>query len=112
MFFNYTYKMEDETLAYIYLLQDGLDIDTNIYKIGKATQKCTTCDSRYIRRMKEYSEGTIIHSIIKVNPEKLTKLENMVINSLAVKYKCARGREWFQGDINDMIEVIMIQVKN
>lgn len=25
--------------AYIYLLQDGLDINTNVYKIGKTIQK-------------------------------------------------------------------------
>lgn len=91
--------MDTERIAYLYIIQDGNDKDTNIYKVGKSTQKCNTCDTRVIRRMKEYNEGTLIFSIEHVNIENVTKMENIIINTLGMKYKCARGREWFKGNL-------------
>lgn len=44
-------------LAYIYLLQDGHDKGTNVYKIGRTVQKGG--DGRRLKRLQGYTKGTV-----------------------------------------------------
>jgi hypothetical protein len=88
-----------EMLAYIYLLQDGADQNTNIYKIGKTRQQS---DSRIINRLRSYSKDTSVHNTFKVPVEHVDTIENTIKRYFKVKYRLVRGFEWFEGDVHDM----------
>jgi hypothetical protein len=52
--------------SYIYLIQDGNFINTNIYKIGRTTQKG---DTRRLTRFSSYNKETIQKFLREVNNE-------------------------------------------
>lgn len=80
---------------FLYLIQDKLDINTDIYKIGKTTQIPD-------KRFKGYIEGTYPLRISKV--DNCHKRECELIDIFKKKYNVARGREYFKGNINTMIK--------
>lgn len=92
-------------VAYIYLLQDGKYIGTNIYKIGKSTT--STDDTRYITRFLQYNKGTVLHFIYKVPDDLVDLIERKIIYLFEQKYNLVEGREWFNGDCNQMLKDIL-----
>ena len=90
--------------AYIYLIQDGRHIGTNIYKIGKTVQKDK--DGRQISRLTGYSPGTIQLSLWNVHVDSVHDIEKHIIREFRTKYILSHGFEWFMGDWQDMQEDI------
>lgn len=86
-------------IAYIYLIQEGKHIGSHTYKIGRCKQKG---DARQIRRLYNYSYGTIIHNIWKVDALDVKNIEKQIINTFNEKYNLHNGREWFSGDVYSM----------
>lgn len=95
-------------LAYIYLIQDGKDKGSHIYKIGKTIQKGG--DSRKINRIQQYSKGTIVINIFNTLTEQIDLIENNIKRLFKNKYNLVRGSEWFEGDLyqmsNDIYHII------
>lgn len=87
-------------LAYIYLLQDGKDKDTNVYKIGRTVQKGG--DGRKLQRLQGYTKGTIPYNIWKVNTMLVKQIEKEIKDQFKECYHLVRGSEWFQGDVKQM----------
>ena len=48
-------------MSHIYLIQDGTDIGTNVFKIGRTNQGSCSDDIVKLKRIKCYSKGTIQH---------------------------------------------------
>lgn len=90
----------DNHVSYIYLIQDGKDKGTNIYKIGRTTQSGS--DIRKLRRIMSYSHGTIIYNIFNVNPCIVNDIERSIKDAFRKKYTLVRGSEWFAGDVISM----------
>jgi hypothetical protein len=90
--------------SYIYLVQDGEDRGTNIYKFGRTTQEGG--DTRILKRIKCYSKGTIQHFLWRVATENLINIEEDIRHLFLQKYPVVRGREWFRGSVNHMKEDI------
>ena len=80
---------------YLYLIQDNQDIGSNVYKIGKTTQSPSD-------RFKGYSKGTYPIRISQVDDCHIREIE--LINLFKNKYILFRGREYFNGNLNDMIK--------
>lgn len=87
-------------MSYIYLLQDGNDKNTNIYKIGRTTQHGN--DTRTLRRFRDYSQGTIVYNIFSVPNHQVSRLESHIKTFFNKKYILVRGTEWFEGNLYDM----------
>ena len=99
------HKMNSEpNLAYIYLLQDGKDIHTDIFKVGMTVQKGG--DSRVLKRLYGYSKDTVVYNIFKVHKNNVEKIEDNIKNIFRSKYALARGSEWFHGCVTEMIKDI------
>lgn len=90
--------------AYIYLLQDGRDIGTDIYKIGM-TVECGS-DTRKLPRLCSYSDGTIVEGVYRVAAHDVVDIEKDLIEIFQRKYTLERGREWFRGDPHMMFQDI------
>ena len=88
-----------DLVSYIYLLQDGKDIGTNVYKVGRTTQQP---DSRTLQRLKQYSHGTIVHNVFNVPNENVKAIETHIKKLFVDKYKRVRGTEWFLGNVREM----------
>jgi T5orf172 domain len=86
--------------SYIYLLQDGNDKNSSIYKIGRTTQHGN--DTRTLRRFRDYSQGTIVYNIFSVPNHQVSRLETHIKTYFNKKYILVRGTEWFQGNLYDM----------
>jgi hypothetical protein len=86
--------------SYIYLVQDGEDIGTNIYKVGRTTQ---LNDCRTINRIKSYNNGSIIYSIIRVNDDNVREIERKILKEFEQKFVLFKGNEWFKGDVEEMM---------
>ena len=86
--------------AYIYLLQDGADIGTNLFKPGQTIQ--TTGDTRSLARIRSYSKGTIVYNLFIVPVAKVDEIESLIKKEFTEKYKLVRGSEWFEGDVRAM----------
>lgn len=80
----------------IYILQDGEHINTDIYKIGK-----TLCINT---RLTQYSKNTVLHYTFPVEKDLLDKVEKKVIDHFNRKFNIAKGREWFRGSLENMIQ--------
>jgi hypothetical protein len=89
-----------DTIAYIYLIQDGGDRGTFVYKVGRTVQ--TGGDSRKIHRLQSYSKGTVQHNVWKVNPISVIEIEDSIKCKFHELYKLVRGTEWFEGNVKDM----------
>jgi hypothetical protein len=86
--------------AHIYLIQDGNDIGTEIYKFGKSKQD--TKDVFKLKRFKGYSDGIIQHNTWLVPYDSVDNIENKIKNHFKNKYISIRGYEWFKGDVKEM----------
>lgn len=84
------------TVSYIYLIQDGKDKNTNVYKIGRTTQN--NADIRELKRIKSYSKGTEIQYIWKVRSDAVCRIEDDIKKQFILSYPLHRGFEWFQGN--------------
>lgn len=87
-------------LAYIYLLQDGNDKGTNVYKIGRTVQHGG--DGRKLSRLQDYSRGTVPYNTWRVHTPLVNEIEKIIKKAFADKYKLVRGSEWFEGDVKQM----------
>jgi len=79
---------------YLYLLQDVGDLHTNIYKIGK-TAKLPT------KRLQGYDKLSLPYGFLSVDD--CDKREDELRIIFNRNFKLARGREYFAGNIEDMI---------
>ena len=89
-------NIQVKKVGYIYLVQDGKDKGTNIYKIGRTSQ---SGDTRKIKRLQNYAEGTIQYLMIAVPHKNVEAIESETIDMLKNKYQTVRGHEWFAGDL-------------
>lgn len=87
-------------LAYIYLLQDGKDKGTSVYKVGRTIQQGG--DGRKLTRLQNYSKGTVPYNTWKVHEKLVNEIENKIKKAFTAKYHLIRGSEWFQGDVHQM----------
>jgi hypothetical protein len=81
--------------GYIYLLQDGKFIGTNVFKVGRTEQ---TSQEKALTRFAAYTPGTVVHYIRNVDVHSLHAIENTIIRLFSENYKLAKGKEWFTGD--------------
>jgi len=91
------YEVSKGINQYFYLIQTKENIGTNIYKIGK-TEQYNPND-----RLKEYVSGYVIHLIIKVKNASYFE-ENIIIRFKEIFEQSKR--EYFEGDINIMNDII------
>jgi P4 family phage/plasmid primase-like protien len=89
--------------SYIYLIQDGEFIDTEIYKIGRTTQ---SGDTRSITRLKSYNKNTVQKYLRKVDTKHVIDIETDIKHIFKLKYKLIKGYEWFEGYYKSMIQDI------
>jgi hypothetical protein len=89
--------------SYIYLLQDGNDISTCIFKIGRTSVED---DSRRLPRLIHYNKGTIIHNLWIVPTHLVKSIESSIIEKFKVNFILHRGNEWFRGDSYGMKQEI------
>ena len=85
---------------YIYLVQEIQFVNTNIYKIGKTTQKP-------YQRFNNYAKGTVVEYVRKC--KNCHVVEAYLIRCFKRKFKQRRdvaGTESFEGDVDEMIETI------
>jgi hypothetical protein len=88
------------TYSYIYLLQDGKDKGTKVYKVGRTEQNCN--DSRKLARLQDYSKGTIVYNTFCVPKCRVRQIECEIKTTFSLKYKLYRGSEWFEGNVISM----------
>lgn len=88
------------TQSHIYLIQDGHDVGTNIFKFGKSKQGIN--DIIKLKRFKGYSNGTIQYNTWNVSYTLVDKIESEIKNYFRNKYVLVRGHEWFEGDVKQM----------
>lgn len=96
--FNHIILMEKS--AHIYLIQDGNDKGTNIFKIGMTIQG--ECDEVRLKRFSGYSRGTIQYNTWRVSHEVVREIETKIKQTFRCKYHLVRGTEWFEGDVKQM----------
>jgi len=87
--------------SYIYLIQDSQYRGTNVYKLGRTTQKD---DCRVIKRMKDYNYGSE-PKFIRTTTNVIT-VESDLKRTFKQYFQLVRGQEWFKGDLNLMIELV------
>jgi hypothetical protein len=96
--------------AHIYLIQDGNDIGTKIYKFGKSKQGIN--DIIKLKRFKGYSNGTIQHNTWLVSYALVDDIESEIKKYFKNKYLSVRGHEWFEGDVKEMKKDIDFIIDN
>jgi hypothetical protein len=96
--------------SYIYLIQDGKDIGTNIFKIGKTKQGIDNIIK--LKRLHGYSKGTIQYNTWLVSYTILDDLEIKIKTYFKNKYVLVRGYEWFEGNVKEMKKDIDIIIEN
>jgi len=92
--------MSVKSQSHIYLIQDGKDIGTNIFKIGKSKQGIN--DIIKLKRIKDYSNGTIQYNTWLVSYTLVDEIESEIKKYFRNKYVLVRGYEWFEGDVKQM----------
>ena len=90
----------NNTTSYIYLIQDGEYINTDVYKIGRTTQNG---DTRSLNRLRCYSANTVQVYLRKVDTEHVVEIEKDIISVFKLKYILVKGVEWFNGNKQQMI---------
>ncbi len=92
---------------YIYLLQEREFIKTNenIYKIGKTTQQNN-------ERFKQYPKGSVL--LLQTICSNCHSIEKELIKQFKNKFKQRNdiGIEYFEGNLQDMIHIIVDIIKN
>lgn len=86
----------------LYLIQPFEYLNTNVYKIG-----CSHKQSPYDRIVSGYKKGTDIYVFTKC--ENPFQLEDKLKKKFNKYFKLFKGREYFEGNINDMI-IIFINI--
>lgn len=85
--------------GYIYLVHtpEYMDAGINIYKLGRTSQED-------FGRLQDYPKGTkpLVHKA--VNDQ--IRIEAELIAKFNDAFKLVAGREWFEGDRDDMIDMI------
>lgn len=93
-------------IEYIYLiwLKEFVDSNKNIYKIGKTTQK-------NFKRFNSYPNGSILITHSECNNCDI--VEKNIIQIFKEKYILRRdfGYEYFEGNRNEMVDIIMDEIK-
>ena len=102
--------MSVKSQSHIYLIQDGKDIGTNIFKIGKSKQGIN--DIIKLKRIKDYSNGTIQHNTWMVSYTLVDDIESEIKKIFSNKYVLVRGYEWFEGDVKQMKKDIDFIIDN
>jgi hypothetical protein len=87
-------------MSYIYLIQDGKDLFTNIFKIGKTKQGIDNVIK--LKRFNNYSKGTIQHNTWLVSLDNVDNIEINIKKYFKTKYILVRGFEWFEGNVKQM----------
>lgn len=77
----------------LYLIQDGSDIGTNTYKVGRTTKLPH-------ERLGTYPKNTRIIRFAEI--DNCVKRETQLIELFSKNFKLVRGREFFNGNINHM----------
>lgn len=90
----------NNTTSYIYLIQDGEYINTDVYKVGRTTQNG---DTRSLAGLRCYSANTVQEYLRKVDTEKVVEIEKDIISVFRIKYRLVRGIDWFDGNKQQMI---------
>jgi len=93
--------------SYIYLIQDGEFINTDVYKVGRTSQMG---DTRSLSRIKSYNKDTIQKYLREVNNDKVIDIESDIKRVFKLKYVLVKGTEWFDGNYKHMITDIDIIV--
>jgi hypothetical protein len=86
--------------AHIYLIQDGDNIGTDIFKFGKSKQGINNIIK--LKRFKGYSKETIQYNTWLVPYTLVDDIENEIKKYFNNKYMRVRGYEWFKGDVKKM----------
>lgn len=102
--------MSVKSQSHIYLIQDGKDIGTNIFKIGKSKQGIN--DIIKLKRIKDYSNGTIQHNTWLVSYTLVDDIESEIKKYFRNNYALVRGYEWFEGDVKQMKKDIDFIIDN
>jgi hypothetical protein len=102
--------MSVKSNSHIYLIQAGKDIGTNIFKIGKSKQGIN--DIIKLKRIKDYSNGTIQHNTWLVSYTLVDDIESEIKKYFRKKYVLVRGYEWFEGDVKQMKKDIDFIIDN
>jgi hypothetical protein len=92
---------------YIYLIyeREFINSNKNIYKIGKTKQLNS-------KRFNQYPKGSIL--LFQLICQDCDKMENILVDIFKNKYKQRKdiGTEYFEGDGNDMINTIYLNILN
>jgi len=93
-------------MPYIYLIHCRASINNgeNVYKIGKTTD--------FNKRLDGYDKGSI--PILSLYVNECDEFEKKLINIFDIKYKQRSdyGREYYEGEVNDMINQILQEFNN
>ena len=65
--------------SYIYLIQDGEFINTDVYKVGRTSQMG---DTRSLSRIKSYNKDTIQKYLREVNNDKVIDIESDIFTRI------------------------------
>jgi phage/plasmid-associated DNA primase len=95
--------------SYIYLIQDTKYKNTNTYKVGKTTQNG---DCRRITRLQCYNKYSTIEYIRAVDINHVDSIEIEIINSFNKIFDIIEGNEWFNGNKEQMIQIINTIIEN
>jgi len=86
----------------VYLIQPGEYINTNVYKVGRSHNRDVE------ERIKTgYNKDTKI--ICLYATDETSFLETILINQFKIKFTKHKGREYFEGNINDMKKIFLDQ---
>lgn len=86
-------------MKFLYLVQPGMAIGTNRYKIGKSTRE-------NYARLDDYGKKKEIVLVKHIKSEyDINTLENELIKSFNNNFKLFQGKEYFEGDRERMIEI-------
>lgn len=107
---NTSRRKMSEMAAYIYILQDGDDKGTRVYKIGRTVQNGG--DFRKLNRLQSYSYGTMVYNTWNVNVSMVNAIENKIKEEFKQNYHLVRGYEWFEGDLKAMKKTIQAIIEH
>jgi hypothetical protein len=87
--------------GFLYIIREREDIKLNkeIYKIGHTLRK-------FKDRYSDYPNGSQILYVENVSTDIAFKLEQKILDVFKTKFKLSRGKEYFEGDIKEMISLI------
>jgi hypothetical protein len=88
-----------------YLVQTQDDLGTDIYKLGRTTEKL---DSRRPKRFNSYGLGTIVFCMLNLPDFKKSKImEKRMKDAFHKHFELDRGAEYFRGDKFKMMTIML-----